>query len=287
MNNTPDLEEVIDELISTYKVPRIELDDIKLNKKIGYGGQAKVYKGTWNEMNVAFKVLTDVDIKCFKNEVTILSKLKHDCMPEFFGIVYTKEVVGLVFEYINGKTLDEYKLSDLTDTHKVNIAKSIASALNYMHKNKFIHRDLKLENVMMDNKGKVFLIDLGIAKIINSVEQTLTRAKGTVHYLSPEVLDAAELNEEEEIISIITTKVDTWAYGCILSYLFSGYLPWCNKYNDNAATIQTVLMKKKPFPVPDNVKSSRIKKIIEICTVIDFKKRATMDEVQEILDTIK
>lgn len=286
MVESEDIDTVIETLIKEYSIEKIPFDEIKLNKKIGSGGQAKVYKGVYNDTNIALKVLVDIDIKCFKNEVTVLSKLSHENMPKFYGLVHTKDVIGLVFELVNGKTLDEFKLEDLNDTMKVNIAKSMCSVLAYMHANKFIHRDLKLENVMMDQNGKVFLIDFGIAKIMVGKDLTETRAKGTVHYLAPEVLDATELTETEEIISIITTKVDVWSYGCIISYLFSGFLPWVNKYTDSQPVIQTVLMKKKPFPVPDNIKSKRIKKIIEICTEVDFKKRGTMDDVQAVLDTI-
>lgn len=287
MEATNVLMEKLQKLVDSGVVEKIDLDDIKLNKKVGFGGQAKVYKGKWSDKDIALKVLTDIDEKCFLNEVEILSKLKHENMPKFYGIVSTKEVTGLVFEFINGKTLDEFKVDELTDLQKVNIAKSMHSALSYMHENKYIHRDLKLENAMMDKNGKVFLIDFGIAKVVHNLDETLTRAKGTIHYLAPEVLDACDLTDEEEIISTVTYKVDSWAYGCIISYLFSGYLPWCNKYSDNAATIQTILMKKKPFPVPENIKSSRIKKIVEMCTVVDFKKRASMQEIAEVLDTIK
>ena len=90
---------------------------------------------------------------------------------------------------------------------------------------------------MLDDNMNFYLIDFGIAKVMTNMIDTLTRAKGTIYYLAPETLEVAELTEKEEIVSKITTKVDVWAYGCIVSYLFSGVLPWTNKYKDNAQAI--------------------------------------------------
>ena len=94
----------------------------------------------------------------------------------------------------------------------------------------------------------------------------MTRAKGTLHYLAPETLEAADLSDTEDIISIVTNKVDVWSYGCIVSYLFSGFLPWCNEYKDHEVVIQKLLLTKKEFPVQTNIYDENIIKIIKIST---------------------
>ena len=76
--------------------------------------------------------------------------------------------------------------------NKIKIVKSLANALDYVHDNKFIHRDLKPENIMIDNKYNFYLIDFGIAKVMTNTDDTVTRAKGTIHYLAPETLEVAE-----------------------------------------------------------------------------------------------
>ena len=85
---------------------------------------------------------------------------------------------------------------------------------------------------MLDNQGKIHLLDFSIAKVITNAEFTLTRAKGTLNYLAPECLELSEISEDQQIISKITSKVDVWAFGCIVSWLFSGYVPWSDKYKD-------------------------------------------------------
>jgi len=265
------------------KIQQIELKDIALKKKIGEGGQAKVYRGTLAGEEVAVKVLEEVDWKCLAHEIVIISNLQHTCIPKFYGIVIDDNVLALVFGFVNGKTLDECKLGDISADIKLRMVKQLCSVLDYVHNSKFIHRDLKPENIIIDTDLNLWLIDFGIAKVCTNTVDIITRAKGTLHYLAPEALDAEDLTDTEEIISLITTKVDVWAFGCIVSYIFSGILPWCNKYVDNSAVIQKVLVQKKAFPVPDNIKDALIIKVISMSTATDPTKRATMEEVKEIL----
>jgi len=177
----------------------------------------------------------------------IIGNLTHECIPKFYGIVIDENVLALVFSYVSGKTIDEYKLSELSADLKFKMVKQLCSVLDYVHASKFIHRDLKPENIILDNDSNLWLIDFGIAKVCTNTVDIVTRAKGTLHYLAPEALDAEDLTDTEEIISLITTKVDVWAFGCIVSYIYSGILPWCNKYVDNSAVIQKVLVQKKTF----------------------------------------
>jgi len=225
-------------------------------------------------------------MKCFAHEIVILCNLNHPNIPKFYGIVIENNTIGYVCQYIVGKPLDEI-IKKMKDEHKVKVLKSIGSALNYIHSINFIHRDLKPENILVEDETfHVFLIDFGIAKVITFSDATRTRAKGTVHYLAPETFDVADLTPNREIISDITTKVDVWAFGCIISYLFGGKLPWTNKYKDNMGIIQKLLMNKTKFPIPDNIENNEIRKIIEMATYVDFKSRASMPELQKIIDTI-
>jgi len=275
----------IEDLLTINKIPKIGLNEIKVSKIIGEGGQAKVYLGTYQGKKVAVKILSEIDMKCLAHEIVILSNLNHPNIPKFHGIVLESKIIGMVMQYIAGKPLDEV-IKTISKEVRMKVLKSVGSALMYVHSINFIHRDLKPENVLVeDDTNNVYLIDFGIAKVITSVDATMTRAKGTVHYLAPETFDVAELTEDKEIISYITTKVDVWAFGCIISYLFSGFLPWCNKYKDNVTVIQKLLMKKQTFPIPDNL-DENIKKVVEMATNIEYSKRATMEELGKFIENI-
>jgi serine/threonine protein kinase len=270
-------------LVKTYNLKTISMSEITLKEKVGEGGQAQVYLGAYGKITVAVKVITELDKKCFEQEVSALSKVNHANIPKFYGLIVEK-TLAIVIDYVKGRTLDEI-VSKLNNSQKVSIIKQLADVLEYMHSLGFIHRDLKPENTMIDENCNVFLIDFGIAKHINeNTFDAVTRAKGTVHYLAPESLDAADYTEEEDIISIITTKVDVWSYGCIVSYLFSGHLPWSNVYNESSICQQ--LMMKTKFPVPNNLGNDTIVKIVTACTEVDSKKRANMKDIKAMLEKL-
>lgn len=279
----------IKELMTINKIPKIPFNEISLKKKVGEGGQAKVYKGTYKGEDVAVKILEDIDHKCLAHEIVILSNLKNECIPKFFGLIIEDNMIGFVNKLINGQSLDEYKFIDFEEKLKLKIMTKLAKTLQYIHENTFIHRDLKPENMMLDSDMNFFLIDFGIAKVMTNMIDTITRAKGTIYYLAPETLEVAELTEKDEIISKITTKVDVWAFGCIMSYLFSGILPWCNKYKDQASAIQKLLLKKTEFPLPESqIKEKNYKNeeliisVIKACTQVNSEERASMKQVLEL-----
>ena len=282
--NTENFLQTVEKIVNINHIKKIQLEQIELIKKIGEGGQAKVYMGTYNNQKVAVKLMKNVDYKCFAHELVILALLEHENIPKFYGIIREKNVLSLVFEFIEGKTLDQFKITDFTTEQKYNMIYQLTSCLEYIHNKKFIHRDLKPENIMLDNQGKIHLLDFSIAKVITNAEFTLTRAKGTLNYLAPECLELSEISEDQQIISKITSKVDVWAFGCIVSWLFSGYVPWSDKYKDLPPIIQQILMKKLPFSIPKNIDDKNIIKIIEMSTEVDVDKRKNMKEIKDFLD---
>lgn len=283
--DSKEMKKTVNELMQINHIEKIALKELSLKKKIGEGGQAKVYKGIYEGEIVAVKVLEEVDWKCLAHEIVITANLLHPTIPKFYGIVLEDKVLSMVYAYIQGKTLDEIKHKELSDEKRHEIIKSLASVLEYIHSNKFIHRDLKPENLMLDSEGKLHLIDFGIAKVLTNNENTKTRAKGTLHYLAPESLVVDELDSEEQIISTISPAVDVWAYGCIVSWLYSGHLPWTPKYRDNSTIIQGALMQKKAFPIPENIKNPEILKLIAMCTRIKVSERWDMKQIREYVES--
>jgi serine/threonine protein kinase len=283
----PQFQKTVEELVIINHIEKINLGSLQLTKKIGEGGQAKVYKGTYKDKQIAIKVLQNVDYKCFAHELVIIANLEHANIPKFYGIVIEPNLLSLVFEFIDGKNLDEFKPSDFSNEQKLKIIYELASCIEYIHKNKFIHRDLKPENLMLGKDGHIYLIDFGIAKVITKEDYTVTRAKGTINYLSPECLDPTEIGENEQIISTITPKVDVWAFGCIVSWLFSGFVPWTDKFKDMAPIIQQVLVKKIPFSIPKNINIPNVIQVIKMACEVDLDKRATMSEIKSFLESNK
>jgi serine/threonine protein kinase len=282
--NTENFLQTVEKIVDINHIKKIQLEEVKLIKKIGEGGQAKVYMGEYDNKKVAVKLMKNVDYKCFAHELVILALLDHENIPKFYGIIREKNVLSLVFEFIEGNTLDQLKIDNFTTQQKYNIIYQLTSCLEYIHTKNFIHRDLKPENIMLDNQFKIHLLDFSIAKVITNAEFTLTRAKGTLNYLAPECLELSEISEDQQIISKITSKVDVWAFGCIVSWLFSGYIPWSDKYKDLPPVIQQILMKKLPFSIPKNIKDENVIKIIEMATEVDVNKRKSMKDIKDLMD---
>ena len=282
--NTENFLQTVEKIVDINHIKKIQLEEVKLIKKIGEGGQAKVYMGEYDNKKVAVKLMKNVDYKCFAHELVILALLDHENIPKFYGIIREKNVLSLVFEFIEGNTLDQLKIENFTTQQKYNIIYQLTSCLEYIHTKNFIHRDLKPENIMLDNQFKIHLLDFSIAKVITNAEFTLTRAKGTLNYLAPECLELSEISEDQQIISKITSKVDVWAFGCIVSWLFSGYIPWSDKYKDLPPVIQQILMKKLPFSIPKNIKDENVIKIIEMATEVDVNKRKSMKDIKDLMD---
>lgn len=275
----------LNSLIAINNIKTIRISDLTLIKNIGKGGQSTVYEGFYQSNHIVLKILTNIDYTCLIHEITILANISHPSIPKFYGIVHYEKTLGMVFEYIKGKTLDEIKPNDLSAKQKLNICKIIGSILEYLHANFFIHRDLKPGNIIVnDNYTSAFLIDFGISKININHRNLRTISKGTMNYLAPECLIISELSCNEEIISVIDMKVDVWSFGCLMSYLYSGVTPWENLFASDVQSIQRALVQKMEFPLPDKLlEYEDVANIVRMCTCNDVDKRISMSTVMDML----
>ena len=279
--------ELIKKLISENNIPQLDAADVTNMEKIGQGSQSIVYKCEYKGKVAAIKVISEIDIKCIIHEIAIIVKLDCENIPQFHGVILGSNSVSYVTEFISGKSLDEVDIINLSFKIKLKISKEISKTITYLHKCGCIHRDLKAENIMIDTENwKVYVIDFGIAKYLNGKSSVETRAKGTMHYLAPEIFDVININENQQIVSCVTKAVDVWSFACLVSYIFSGFPPWCNKFKDKSEIIQKVLTKKEQFPIPSNIDNAEIMKIIKCGTVIDFKERKTMIEIDDMIQKL-
>jgi serine/threonine protein kinase len=281
----PELKSIINNLIEINKINRILMSELILLKLIGEGAQSKVYEGYYNRSHCAIKILHNIDYKSFMSELVILSHLNHPSIPKFYGIVFDDKNISIVTEYIKGENLDHLKLLDLNYDTKMKIIKEIGNVLEYMHVNHMIHRDLKPGNIIIDNNYNIHLIDFGIAKICANKKNVMTSTKGTLNYLAPESFEVKNLTENEEVISIVSPKVDVWAFGCLVSYIFSGEIPWEKELNgNNSIAYYKNLINQKNFPIPSSISNDhKICELIRLCTIIDENRRIAMTEVNDII----
>ncbi len=220
-------------------------DRYQVIKTIGEGGMANVYlaQDTILDRKVAVKVLRgdlaqdEKFIRRFQREALSASKLIHPNIVEVYDVGEYNGNYYIVMEYINGITLKNLikKRGALTLPEVIDIMTQLLSGIMCAHDSYIIHRDIKPQNVMILDDGKIKVTDFGIATAINSNELTQTNSvMGSVHYLPPEQANG----------SGSTIKSDIYSLGILMYELLTGKLPF---KGENAVEVAIKQM-KDPIP---------------------------------------
>ncbi|CAD8141244.1 unnamed protein product [Paramecium octaurelia] len=236
---------------------------------LGSGAFATVYKvqRKRDEQVFAAKVIyrnmfeenkhKDKFIQMVYNEVISLKTLNHPGIEQIYEVYQEKDKLVIIIEYCQGGTLYQYYKSKgkLTEKQIAQLIKGILDALFEMHSNGFVHRDLKLENIMMESTEnlQIKLVDFGFAEEIN--EKELLSKAGTPGFLAPEIFRGHPY----------TQKGDVFSAGCVLYILTAGYAPFRGK----PSQIQLLNSKcqvnyeKSPWPDVSVELKSLVKKMLE------------------------
>lgn len=218
-------------------------DRYEIVKTIGEGGMANVYlaSDTILDRKVAIKVLRgdlssdEKFIRRFKREALSVSNLSHPNIVEVYDVGEEDGNYYIVMEYIDGKTLKQLlqKRGSLTLNEVIDIMSQLTDGLAHAHEAYIIHRDIKPQNIMIEDNGLVKITDFGIAMALNSTQLTQTNSvMGSVHYLPPE-----QANGKGS-----TVKSDIYSLGILMYELLSGSVPF---KGDNAVEIALKHMKEK------------------------------------------
>ena len=218
-------------------------DRYQVIRSIGEGGMANVYLAydTILDRNVAVKVLrgdlaTDEKfVRRFQREAMSASALSHPNIVEMYDVGEDDGNYFIVMEYIDGKTLKNLikKRGALTVAEVVDIMLQLTSAISCAHDSYIIHRDIKPQNVMILDDGRVKITDFGIAIASNASELTQTNSvMGSVHYLPPEQANGAGA----------TAKSDIYSLGILMFELLTGKLPF---NGENSVEIALKQMKEQ------------------------------------------
>lgn len=195
--------------------------------KLGTGGMAVVYKArcTWLDRTVTVKLLRDElvndeeFVRRFRREAQAVARLSHPNIVSVYDVGQEDGVHYIVMEYIEGKTLKELIREEgrLSPENSLEIALQICAGLEHAHENHIIHRDIKPQNILITNKGKVKVTDFGIA--LAATGATLTnpgKIMGSVYYLSPE-------QARGEMVGMAS---DLYSAGAVLYEMLTGKVPF-------------------------------------------------------------
>jgi serine/threonine protein kinase len=284
-------ETILFESLEKLNIINIDPRFLTTESTIGSGGFGKVLKDQFINQYAAVKVSINYNPDTLIKEILTLRCLNHSSIPMLYGIskkvLKGQEKLGIVFEYINGKTLSAFvKASKPSELQILVHMVELVDALSFTHGVGLIHRDLKPDNIMIDQFLDLKIIDFGISKFTNH-SQTFTNILGTFQYMAPELFcyqSDTVLNCSSDK-SYVSEKFDVYSLGVIINEIFSG---GDNPFNEqfNSAQIMGFWLSGGTFPVSTKIVNEGIKILVSKCTQNEPKNRPTMMEVKGLIKDI-
>ncbi|PRP73093.1 putative leucine-rich repeat receptor-like protein kinase [Planoprotostelium fungivorum] len=261
---------------ATIKKSIIDFDELKDMEHIGSGAFGIVYRGQWRDTQVAVKQIraefvTQRQLKDFLHEVSILQGLKsHPNIVTFVGMTFPPQPLSLITEFCAGGSLYTYLRRNYCSLEdKLKFIGEIALGMLHLHKEKIIHRDLAVRNILLNKHLEAKVADFGLSREQeNTDEASQTQSKvGPLKWMSPEAIRSREYS----------TKSDVFSFGVVIWEIFE---PWAECSAVDAAI--RVVHKDERLSIPDDC-PLLIAEIMERCWLADRMQRPEFEEIRSIL----
>ncbi len=255
-----------------------------VKRRLGQGGMGAVYLVLDSELDrdVALKVIRQEIagnpeiLERFKREIQLSSVVTHKNVLRVYDLGESGGIKFLTMQYVEGENLSALlRRERIPCARVVNIFRQICEALQAAHEQGVLHRDLKPDNVMVDQNGRVYLTDFGLAKSLQ--QSALTHAgqiMGTPDYMSPEQVKGEPVDERSDIYSL----------GALLYQMLAGEVPF---HGNSIFEVMIQRVQNPPRPVkelnPDV--PPFLAEITERCMAIDTEARySSVDGILQDLD---
>lgn len=226
-----------------------EISEFEFKEKIGIGKfgivRRGVHKGTKRKVAIKFiykEKMTNQDRILLSNEIDILSVVRHPGLINLYEVIDYYDICYIITEYVHGADLYTYvedKNYKIPEFRIVSIIQQLCCAVYYLNIYGIIHRDIKPEHLLLDDKYEeptIKLIDFGLSEILFPKEKTCAQF-GTIGYTAPEVLRGIPYNK----------TADTWTIGIMIYLLIIGCLPFDDANEMNKIKEMTI-NEEIPFP---------------------------------------
>ncbi|KAL1764214.1 sperm motility kinase W, partial [Sigmodon hispidus] len=256
-------------------------EDFRILTSLGLGtfGEVKLACHLPTHTQVAVKILEKKNnaLDKISSEVNILKCLEHINIVKFFHVFDSLSTTYVVMEYVAGNDLQMFlrDLDYLEEEEARPIFKQVVSGVHYLHQRHIAHRDIKLENILIDRAGKVKLCDFGLA-IQFTEGQMLEEVCGSLLYEAPEILARKPYDG---------LAVDMWSLGVVLYVLVTGEFPYVETTVDGMHRIIT----NTKYPIPSHLSKPCLLIIDELLmvpsqhriTICELRKRSWLGHVED------
>ena len=239
MNKSSELIKYIQTFYSKNKsYPETKINFYLYGRRIGQGAFGKVNLGL-NVLTgrvVAIKSFKTTPIKKFQHkmkkiqyETELMKRFNHKNITKILEVFNDEEYMLIIMEYINGGNLFSFvkKRRKLSEKMAKFLFRQIILGIQHIHSKNVVHRDIKLENILIDFDNNVKICDFGIGKVLENEDELLYDKCGTPMYMAPEIILANDDNGYKGF------PVDIWSSGITLYIMLSGSLPFNIKNKNN------------------------------------------------------
>ncbi|OCH91487.1 kinase-like protein, partial [Obba rivulosa] len=256
----------------------------------GSGGNADVWKGEYDETEVALKVVrvygyrdaNQIILKsCFK-EAVIWKHLRHRNIARFYGICIAPSEFSLVAQWMSHGTVVAFlECHPIFD--RLALIVDVAEGLQYLHDLDIVHGDLKGANILVNGQGVACITDFGLSVVLcyENNSSTASVVQGSLRWMAPEILDPEEFGVER---AYLTRESDIHSFSLAMLEIFTGAIPF-NDCPRDATVILRVIKGIRPQRPPQTIDglTDGVWNLMEECWQPDWRKRPDIKRVLEYL----
>jgi len=292
----PSSEEISPSMTKTLETPTTRLaigslfaERYKVLEELGRGGMGEVYRVKDEKLDeeMALKVVKP-EIAAhkgtrerFKNELKLSRKIGHRHVCRMYDLNEESDTPYITMEYVRGENLKSSirKKGKFEEAEVIAVAKQVCEGLAEAHELGVVHRDLKPQNIMLDEKGKTKIMDFGIARLVEAPGLTKSGVMiGTPDYMSPEQAEGVEADQRSDI----------YALGVILYEMVTGGVPFKGDTAFSVALKHKTKLPQDPKKLNPEL-SENLSRLILICMEKDRERRyqsaqALLDDMQNLED---
>ncbi|KAJ1668885.1 hypothetical protein EV178_000149 [Coemansia sp. RSA 1646] len=220
---------------------------------------------------------SQVKLSKIKREIAALKAVNFAYIVKLHDIIETERYIGIVIEYASGGELFDHILAhrQLKENDACRLFAQLIAGVSYLHTSNIVHRDLKLENLLLDNNRNIKITDFGFANQFRGPgDDLMSTSCGSPCYAAPELVVSDG--------PYVGTAVDIWSCGVILYAMLAGYLPFdddpSNPEGDNINQLYNYIL-TTPLAFPDNV-SAVARDLLHRMLVPNPRQRATLDDIK-------